>query len=79
VFGLLFVTNGLVTRARVKELPASGQRVLWWWRKRRLVCGEADCPRLSFAEAMAAVSFRSRLMARLRAELAEVIAGSNRR
>lgn len=42
--GLLCVTSGLVTRPRVHELPTSGQRVLLWWRKRRLVCGEADRP-----------------------------------
>ena len=29
---------------RVKDLPASGQAVELWWRKRRLVCGEPLCP-----------------------------------
>jgi transposase len=28
----------------VKGLPASGQRVWLWWRKRRLVCAQAQCP-----------------------------------
>jgi len=27
---------------QIKDLPASGQRVALWWRKRRLVCSGAD-------------------------------------
>jgi len=28
---------------RLKDVPASGQRVELWWRKRRLVCAEPWC------------------------------------
>jgi len=35
---------------RVKDLPCSGQRVELWWRKRRLVCLPAACPRRSFLD-----------------------------
>lgn len=35
---------------RVKDLPASGQQVALWWRKRRLVCVEPRCPRRSFTQ-----------------------------
>ena len=63
---------------RVKDLPCSGQRVELWWRKRRLVCLPASCPRRSFLERTAAIPPRSRLTARLREHLARAIAGSNR-
>jgi transposase len=33
---------------RVKDVPASGQRVQLWWRKRRLVCTEVACRQRSF-------------------------------
>jgi transposase len=63
---------------RIKDVPASGQRILLWWRKRRLICAEPRCPRLSFTETTAAIPSRSRLTARLREQLAAAIAGSNR-
>ena len=63
---------------RVKDLPCSGQRVELWWRKRRLVCLPAACPRRSFLERTAAIPPRSRLTVRLREHLAQAIAGSNR-
>jgi len=50
---------------RVKDLPCSGQRVELWWRKRRLVCLPAACPRRSFLERTAAIPPRSRLTVRL--------------
>ena len=37
-------------QVRIKDLPASGQQVELWWRKRRLVCAEALCPRQSFTQ-----------------------------
>jgi hypothetical protein len=40
---------------RVKDLPACGQTVELWWRKRRLRCGEWLCPRRSFTQTAAAV------------------------
>ena len=40
---------------RVKDLPASGQTVELWWRKRRLLCGERLCPRRSFTQTAEAV------------------------
>jgi len=63
---------------RVKDLPASGQRVWLEWRKRRLVCAERLCPRLSFVERVDAVGPRSRLTGRLRERLAASVARSNR-
>ena len=43
----------------VKDLPASGQQVWLWWRKRRLVCAQAQCPRQSFTETAVAIAPRS--------------------
>jgi transposase len=63
---------------RVKDLPASGQAVELWWRKRRFRCGEDRCPRRSFTQTATAVPPRSRLTERLRDKLASAIAGSNR-
>src|SRR4051812_44711956 len=63
---------------RLRDLPASGQRVQLWCRRRRLACREPDCPRLSFTPPSAQVPARARLTARLREELAAAIAGSNR-
>ena len=63
---------------RIKDLPACGQRVLLWWRKRRLVCSEARCQRRSFVERVDQVPFRSRLTTRLRDHLGTAIARSNR-
>ncbi len=40
---------------QAKGLPASGHQVLLWWRKRRLVCAGAQCPRWSFTETIFAV------------------------
>jgi transposase len=65
-------------RVRIKDLPASGQAVVLWWRKRRLVCTEPTCPRGSFTEVSAEIPPRSRLTGRLRDRLAAAIAGSNR-
>lgn len=63
---------------RVKDLPASGQRVELWWRKRRLLCVEALCPRRSFTQTASAIRPRGRVTERLRDEVANAIAGSNR-
>jgi transposase len=63
---------------RVKDLPACGQSVELWWRKRRLVCAEPLCPRRSFTQASAAVRARGRVTERLREQLARAIASSNR-
>src|SRR5215213_6076037 len=63
---------------RLRDLPASGQRVQLWCRRRRLACREPACPRLSFTQASAQVPARARVTTRLRAWLAEAIAGSNR-
>ena len=63
---------------RVKDLPACGQQVELWWRKRRLLCRESLCPRRSFTQTCAAVRPRARVMERLRDKLASAIAGSNR-
>ena len=45
---------------RLKDLPTSGQTVELWWRKRRLICGEALCPRKTFTQVSAAVRPRAR-------------------
>ena len=63
---------------RIKDLPASGQAVELWWRKRRFRCVEDRCPRRSFTQTATAVRPRSRLTERLRDKLASAIAGSNR-
>jgi transposase len=63
---------------RLNDLPAAGQRVELWWRKRRLVCGEALCPRRSFSQTCEAVRPRGRVTERLRDRVATAIAGSNR-
>jgi transposase len=63
---------------RLKDVPASGQRVELWWRKRRLFCAEPWCPRKSFTQPAAAVRPRARVTERLRHQLATAIASSNR-
>src|SRR5215217_3714082 len=63
---------------RLRDLPASGQRVELWCRRRRLACREPNCPRLSFSQVSAQVPARTRVTARLRQALAAAIAGSNR-
>src|SRR4051794_23495841 len=40
---------------RIEDLPASGQRTQLWWRKRRLTCLEALCPRRSFTQVKVAL------------------------
>ena len=49
-----------------------------WWRKRRLACLEALCPRRSFTQPSVAIRPRGRLTERLRARVAEAIAAGNR-
>ena len=61
-----------------KDLPASGQTVELWWRKRRLLCGEALCSRRSFTQTATAVRPRARITERLRNKVASAIATSNR-
>jgi transposase len=63
---------------RVKELPACGQTVELWWRKRRLVCRELLCSRKTFTQTCAAVRPRGRVSERLRERVARAIAESNR-
>jgi transposase len=65
-------------RVGINDLPVSGQRVQLWWRKRRLLCGEVGCLRLSFIETTTAIPPRSWLTLRLREQLATAIAESNR-
>jgi len=63
---------------RLKDLPASGQAVELWWRKRRLICVEPLCPRKSFTQTSTAVRPRGRVTERLRDRVATAIASSNR-
>ncbi len=63
---------------RLSDVPASGQRVMLWWHKRRLVCAESLCRRRSFTQTAVAVWPRARLTERLRDQLARAIAVSNR-
>jgi len=63
---------------RIKDLPASGQLVELWWRKRRLLCAEPLCPRRSFTQIADAIRPRARVTERLRDKLASAIATSNR-
>jgi transposase len=63
---------------RVRDLPASGQQTRLWWRKRRLLCVEALCPRRSFTQESVAIRPPGRVTERLRARVAEAIAAGNR-
>jgi len=63
---------------RVKDLPACGEQVELWWRKRRLWCRESLCRRRSFTQTCEAVKPRARITERLRDKLATAIARSNR-
>ena len=63
---------------RLKDLPTSGQTVELWWRKRRLICSEALCPRMTFTQTSTAVRPRARVTERLRHRVAMAIASSNR-
>jgi transposase len=63
---------------RIRDLPASGQQVELWWRKRRLVCSEVLCRRRSFTQISNAIRPRARVTERLRKRVAHAIAGSNR-
>ena len=63
---------------RLKDLPACGQTVELWWRKRRLVCTERLCARNTFTQVCAAVRPRGRVTERLRQRVARAIAESNR-
>jgi transposase len=63
---------------RLKDLPVSGQTVQLWWRKRRLICSEALCPRMTFTQTSTAVRPRARVTERLRHRVAMAIASSNR-
>jgi transposase len=63
---------------RIRDLPVADQQVALWWRKRRLICTEAGCPRRSFTPATEEIPSRSRLTTRLRQRLAEAVARSNR-
>jgi transposase len=65
-------------QVRIRDLPASGQQVELWWRKRRLRCVEPLCPRRSFTQTSTAMKSRARVTERLRDKLASAIAGSNR-
>lgn len=62
----------------IKDLPASGQQVQLWWRKRRLVCAEPWCSRRSFTRTSDAIRPRARVSERLRHRVSEAIAASNR-
>ena len=59
-------------------MPVSGQTVQLWWRKRRLICGEALCPRMTFTLTSTVVRPRARVTERLRHRVAMAIASSNR-
>jgi transposase len=63
---------------QLKDLPASGQTVELWWRKRRLLCRETLCLRRSFTQTAAAAQPRARITERLRDKVASAIASSNR-
>ena len=63
---------------RIKDLPAGGQQIQLWWRKRRLACVEALCPRRSFTQVSNAIRPRARVSERLRDKVASAIAAGNR-
>lgn len=63
---------------RIADLPACGQQTQLWWRKRRLVCVEALCPRRTFTQTSEAIRPRARVTQRLRRQVATAIAAGNR-
>jgi transposase len=63
---------------RITDLAASGQQTQLWWRKRRLVCVEALCARMTFTQTSEAIRPRARVTQRLRRQLATAIAAGNR-
>ena len=63
---------------RLTDLPACGQTVELWWRKRRLICREQQCRQKSFTQLCRAVRPRGRVTERLRQRVARAIAESNR-
>jgi transposase len=63
---------------QLRDLPAAGQTVQLWWRKRRLVCQEVMCPRKTFTQASTAVRPRGRVTERLRQRVATAIGAGNR-
>jgi hypothetical protein len=63
---------------RLKVLPTFSRPWELWWRKRRLICDEALCPRRSFTQVSAAVRPRARITERLRQRVAMAIASGNR-
>jgi transposase len=63
---------------QVKDLPASGQQVQLWWRKRRLICSEPLCAQRSFTQTSVAIRPRSRVTERLKEHVATAIAAGNR-
>ena len=65
-------------KRRIKDLPASGQQVDLWWRKRRLKCVEEGCSTKSFTQTSSAISPGSRISCRLLEKVALSIAKSNR-
>jgi transposase len=63
---------------RLRDLPACGQEVQRWWRKRRLICLERLCSRRRFTQASSAMRPRGRVTERLRDQVAHAIASGNR-
>jgi transposase len=63
---------------RIKDLPASGQQVQLWWRKRRLKCVEEGCRTKSFTQTSLAILPGSGMTDRLLEKVALSIAKSNR-
>jgi transposase len=76
--GVLTATVKQRPLRRLKDLPACGQAVELWWRKRRLACREAQCRQQSFTQLCGAVRPRGRVTERLRQRVARAIAESNR-
>jgi len=50
---------------RVKDLPAGGDGLHLWVRKRRMACQEPACERRSFVQTTAQLPFRARITTRL--------------
>jgi len=56
---------------RVKDLPAGGDDLQLWVRKRRMACQEPACERRSFVQTTEQLPFRARITARLSQRLVE--------
>ncbi len=76
--GVLAVRMKEWVTTRPRDLPVAGRTLDLRWRKRRWVCGQAECPRKSFTESVEQVPARRRITARLREAAGIAVADGGR-